>query len=144
MKAMQIRATSFRILFAVSVVAVLVWRAPWAGAQGDICSTPAPSLTSWWRLEGGANDTTGTNAGVVSGGVSFTTGQVGTGMVFDGVDDSVRIPGSPSLDVGAGPGLTIELWAKPTDPSFLQPILEWNREGAVGLYFWIAASGSGA
>jgi choice-of-anchor C domain-containing protein len=144
MKAMQIRATPFRILFAASVVALLVWRAPSADAQGDICSPPASGIRGWWPLQGGAGDIIGTNAGVISGLATFATGQVGDGMVFDGVNNNVRVPAEVSLNVGAGPGLTLELWAKPTDAGTLQPLLEWNNNGAIGTYLWIAASGNGA
>ena len=89
---------------------------------------------SWWTLNEGAADRVGTNSGELIGASFFGAGKVGQSLGFDGVDDEVDIPASPSLDVGAGAGFTLELWINPADISKEHPMVEWNnRHGTVGL-----------
>ena len=49
------------------------------------------------------------NHGTLVNGTGWGGGQAGGALVFDGVDDHVTIPNSPSLDL-AGTALTIEAW----------------------------------
>lgn len=55
------------------------------------CIPPPANLVSWWRAEGDANDTMGTNNGTLHNGTTFTTGKVGQGFSFDGIDDYIVI-----------------------------------------------------
>jgi hypothetical protein len=49
----------------------------------------------------------------------------------------VHVAAAGDLDVGAGPGLTIEGWINPADLSYLRPIVEWNDgAGGIGTHFW--------
>ncbi|MGA2867517.1 MAG: LamG-like jellyroll fold domain-containing protein, partial [Verrucomicrobiota bacterium] len=101
---------------------------------------PTPSgLVGWWAGEGNANDSTGANNGLLEGGMTFVTGEVGQAFNFNGDDADVRVTANPSLDVGLGAGFTIEAWIKPADLSALRPIVEWNSvTGFVpyGVHFW--------
>ena len=103
-------------------------------------------MTGWWALDGDAQDTVSGNDGTLLGSPTFIVGQVGPGMQFDGVNDRVRVPSSPSINVGAGVGFTLEAWINPADLSHLRPIAEWNS-GAIGAAFWTgvdtAAAGDG-
>ena len=103
-------------------------------------------ITGWWPLDGDAVDTLGGNSGVLAGTPTFMVGRVGPGMLFDGVDDSVRVASSSAINVGAGVGFTLEAWINPADLSHLRPIAEWNS-GAIGVAFWTgvdtAAAGDG-
>ena len=104
----------------------------------QVCAHPPLGLVSWWAAEGNANDSFGTNEGTLSGGVSFTAGEVGEAFLFDGASGYVSIPASSSLDVGSGQGLTIEGWIKPNQLSTLAPLVEWdNGAGGLGPVFWI-------
>ncbi|MGO8927272.1 MAG: hypothetical protein ACLQU3_10325, partial [Limisphaerales bacterium] len=47
------------------------------------CVPPPEGLVSWWPGEGNANDIVGTNNGTLSGGVTFTNGEVGLAFNFD-------------------------------------------------------------
>jgi hypothetical protein len=70
---------------------------------------PPAGLISWWRAEGNALDSVGTNHGVLTNGVTFATGQVGQTFTFDGTDDFVEVPDSTSLRPAS---VTIEAWVK--------------------------------
>src|ERR1019366_9359794 len=101
------------------------------------CAPPPSGLVSWWRAEGNGNDAAGTNTATLQGGLSFTNGQVGQCFQFNGVDASLRVPASSTLNVGAGGGLTIECWIDPVSVSAQMPIVEWNS-GTFGVMFWVA------
>jgi hypothetical protein len=81
------------------------------GSQGCL---PAPTgLVSWWQGQNNANDIIGTNNGTLQNGVGFTNGEVGQAFSFNGSNQCVRIPYSPSLGFTT---YTVETWIKPTGP----------------------------
>src|SRR5208282_1807859 len=79
-----------------------------------LCATVPAALISWWAGEGNAQDSLGANNGMLVNGATFGAGEVGQAFSFDGVSDYVKIPKSPSLDVGSE--LTIDFWMN-ADPS---------------------------
>ena len=86
-----------------------------------------PGIAGWWRGEGDATDSSlpeGGNNGSLIGRFNFPAGEVGQSfeledvgqpMEFAGTNNYVQVPQSPSLDVGAGGGLTVEGWINPTN-----------------------------
>lgn len=66
---------------------------------------------SWWKAEGNANDSVGTNHGTLQNGATFAPGVEGQAFKFDGVDDYVSVPNSSSLNFGTG-DFTVSFWAK--------------------------------
>src|ERR1035437_6588072 len=61
---------------------------------------PSPSgLVAWWPGEGNAHDITGTNNGVLEGGVAFAAGEVGQAFSFNGVSSMVTnvMPGLTNI-----------------------------------------------
>jgi concanavalin A-like lectin/glucanase superfamily protein/K319-like protein len=69
--------------------------------------TPAPSgLLGWWPADGNADDIQGGHNGTLMDDTTFTTGEVAQAFSFDGVDDSVSVPGT----WGGGPEATIDAW----------------------------------
>jgi YD repeat-containing protein len=74
-----------------------------------------PGLAAWFPGNGSANDVIGGRQGRLGGGTSFANGRVGGAFSFDGVNDSLRIPGDSGLDVGTGSGFSIELWVNSAD-----------------------------
>jgi len=81
---------------------------------GDVFVVPQPApmppgLISWWRAEGNALDSFGTNHGVLTNGAGFAAGQVGQTFSLDGVNDYVAVPDSASLRPAS---VTIEAWVK--------------------------------
>ena len=72
-------------------------------------SVDAPAgLVAWWRGEGDAHDSGGSNHGVLKGVTGFAEGKVGQAFSLDGATGYVEIPDAPSLWLTA---LTIEAWA---------------------------------
>ena len=95
---------------------------------GQTGCAPAPSgLVGWWAGEGNALDSTGVNDGVLEGNMAFVPGEVGLAFSLDGTTADVRVPASTSVDVGAGNGMTIELWLKPENVLTNQSVVEWNN-----------------
>ena len=122
---------SFAILVALAIVQVL-------HAQTTNC-VPAPSgLVSWWPAEGDASDLNGGHNGTLNGGVSFIQGMSGMSFQLDG-SGYIQIPASTDLDVGNGPGFTIEGWIAPDSVADQMPIVEWSDPTqALGAHFWIS------
>ena len=97
----------------------------------------------YWRLGetfgSTAADETGTNPGVYENGPTMglpgaIDGDTDGALGFDGVDDDVRIPASPSLDVGHQ--VTFEAWTKYAAGDGVGPILEYSLNGGMGMHFW--------
>ncbi len=104
------------------------------------CDPPPLGIVSWWPAEGNANDIIGTNNGILKGTINFGPGEVGQAFRYTTTNDGVRIPASPSLDVGTGSGFTIEAWINPSDLSQLRPIFEWNNgSGSFGVHFYLTS-----
>src|SRR5437016_9411593 len=86
-----------------------------AGSFGKChCVSPPSGLVSWWPGGGNANDIVGSNSGVLEGGVSFVTGEVGPAFSFNGVDGDVRVPNSSSLSFGQADSFSIDYWVSAT------------------------------
>ena len=64
-------------------------------SAAQTCVNPPSGLVSWWRAEGNALDSAGSNNGALSGGASFATGEVGQAFSFDGTGE-VAVPSSPA------------------------------------------------
>src|SRR5262245_12984484 len=106
---------------------------------------PVSGQVGWWPGNGNAADQVGTNAGILLGGVTFEAGEVGQAFSIHDGSDGVKIPAATSLDVGLGPGLTIEAWINPNDVSRRNPLVEWNRGGTTstewGAQLWLLQPG---
>ena len=97
-----------------------------------------PGIAGWWRGEGNANDSSdpekNDNNGTLIGRFNFPAGEVdqafefedqGNTYQFAGTNTYVQVPASPSLNVGAGGGFTVEGWINPTNLLRPQPLVEW-------------------
>jgi hypothetical protein len=110
---------------------------------------PAPAgIVAWWRGQSNALDSVDGNNGIISNTVAYgitnyvtyTNGEVGTGFHFN--SSFIKVPAASNLDLGVGPGLTVELWVKPTY-SQAEPFVEWNSgTGTQGVYLAYSAVGS--
>ncbi len=83
------------------------------------CVPVRQGLVSWWRAEGNAQDSRGTNHGTVMG-AGFVSGARGQAFSFDG-DDRVAVVDSQSLQIT--PSLSIEGWIN---------IRNWPRNNSFG------------
>ncbi len=71
------------------------------------CVPAPPGLVSWWQAEANGNDVVGTNNGTLMNGAGFAPGKVGQAFSFNGVNQYVSVPDSPSL---RPTNLTVEGW----------------------------------
>ncbi len=97
--------------------------------------------------EGNANDIVGTNNGIVEGTLGFIPGEVGQAFFFNTASADVKFPSSPSLNVGAGNGFTLEAWVNCSNSAVLNPVFEWNLgDGTTywGVHFYVGGGGPGA
>ncbi len=109
------------------------------------CTPPPAGIVAWWPGQGSAVDVIGTNNGVLDGTIGFATGEVGQAFRFNTTNADVKILASPSLNVGAGNGFTVEAWIYPSNVVNLGPLFEWNNGvGGWGVHFYVGAAGPGS
>jgi hypothetical protein len=117
-------------------------------SQSSSCVNPPAGLVGWWQGQNSCSDFLGLDNGVSQGNLAYTAGEVGNAFSLNGTDADVRVPASTTLNVGAGPGFSVEGWINPADLES-QPIVEWNNPNAYpsyGVHFWssvVAPWGSG-
>src|SRR2546425_2416326 len=75
------------------------------------CCRPPSGLVSWWPGEGNANDIVGSNSGNLVNGATFAPGVVGQAFSFNGVNQSLDLGNSPSLQVSHG-DFTVDAWVE--------------------------------
>lgn len=73
----------------------------------ESCDPPPSGIISWWPGDDNAEDIIGGNNGVLENGVTFAPGEVGQAFDFNGANQYVQIPDSPSLRPTS---LTLECW----------------------------------
>ena len=117
----------------------------------ETCVQPPPGIMAWWPLDETsgttAQDTIGTNPGVHVNGPVQATGNVGSALGFDGVNDYVTVPDSDLWAFGTN-DFTIELWANfdaPGGGTISHPgdIFIGNDEGPFVVNKWFFALGGG-
>jgi hypothetical protein len=89
------------------------------GADGCTAPTPGPAPApgvAYWKFDEGSGttavDSSGSgNTGTVNG-ATWTPGEIGSGLNFNGVNDYVSVPDASNLDNTSA--LTIAFWVKPT------------------------------
>jgi hypothetical protein len=118
-----------------------------AGSSGKCfttCINQPAGTVSWWRAEGDSRDHYGLNPGALINGASFNLGMVGQAFQFDGMNDYVLIPDSPTIDTSGS--FTLEGWIYPTwneDDSTWHNIMSKWGEGSEWLRsFSFLASGT--
>ncbi len=83
-----------------------------------------PGLVALWSGEGDGNDSADGHTATLTD-ITFTEGKVGQAFAFNGTSGWLKIPDSPTLDVGVGPGFTVTAWIKPTRVNGIYMGLEW-------------------
>lgn len=105
------------------------------------CVPPAEGIVGWWRGESNAVDSVQANHGVYYPGQqpTYVTGQVGKAFTT-GSGRYVVIRSPQGLDVGKGPGFTVETWINPTNTT-IGAIFGWGDSAAgVALDYFSLAS----
>ncbi len=72
-------------------------------------------LVSWWKADGDAQDSVGSNHGAMHGKADFTDGLFGKAFRLNG--GFVEVPDAPSLRFGPDSKFSVSLWAYRTDPA---------------------------
>jgi len=111
------------------------------GTDGGTGCPPAPAgIISWWHGEGDYTDAVGTNPGINLGGVTFATGAVGSGFLFNGMTSSyIEVADAASLRV-AGP-MTIDAWISPSVANSTGRIVDKITAGGANGYLFDVITG---
>lgn len=113
--------------------------------------TPAflSGIVSWWKGESNTLDSIGGNNGIPINALGYESGEVNTAFLLNGSSSYVLVQSAnPSLNVGIGPGMTIEGWINPIDVSNEHLLTEWERilgsgnGGDVGALFFMEPTGT--
>src|SRR5208337_2516517 len=92
-----------------------------------------PGAVSLWRGENDANDSIGANNPATVQDITFTPGQIGQAMVFNGSSSYIQYPASASLDVGTSiSGFTLDTWVYWATEEYLATLFEWNTGSGSG------------
>ncbi len=96
-------------------------------------TTTSNNPVGWWKMDEGSSSSTldssgNGNTGTLTGGVQWTTGKLGKGLSFDGVNDYVDAGQPTSLNVGTG-DLTVEIWIKIATGGTTPYVVISNRGG---------------
>ena len=100
-------------------------------AIADLCVSPPDGLVGWWPGNGSAQDIVTGNDGLLKGGASFETGKVRQAFSFNGIDSSVDIPQTASLNVNKQ--VSIEFWMKPAEENTMDNCCQ----GLVGTDYYV-------
>ncbi len=92
-----------------------------------------PNLISWWKFDGDANDSSGSNHGTVYG-ATWTTGQIDGALSFDGDGDFVDCGDIDEID--GTTNLTIAAWINTNSISVDKLISRKGQDGPP-YYFWV-------
>jgi subtilisin-like proprotein convertase family protein len=100
-----------------------------------------PGAVALWRGESNAVDSISGNNGILTNDISFAAGEVNSAFSM-GTNGFVFVPASPSLDVGPGPGFTIDGWVYPQNLSSPHPVVEWSQAGGLsaGMHFYVSST----
>jgi chitodextrinase len=123
-------------------------------ASGNVSLPSAPATVTTpagstgpvvaYAMNEGANttltDSSGnSNNGTLSGsGVTWTTGQFGNGLAFNGLSGLVTIPDSPTIDLSGS--FTLSAWIRPSALTGYQTILIKETTGGCG--YWLQTLGN--
>lgn len=102
---------------------ILIYKADAAGKQLASVATRVDGLVSYWRGDGDAKDSVGSNPGTFVNGPSYAPGKIGQSFQLNGSDQFVIVPNSPSLN--RTDALTLGAWVFPVE----LPIPSPGRDG---------------
>ena len=100
-------------------------------ANTDQCVAAPDGLVGWWPGNGNARDILAGNDGLSKGGSSFETGKVGQAFSFNGLDGSVDVPQTASLNLNNQ--VSIEFWMKPAEENTMEDCCQ----GLVGTDYYL-------
>ncbi len=99
-------------------------------------------LVALWSGDGDGSDSAGGNKMELTD-ISFVKGKVGQAFSFNGKSSSIKIPASQSLNVGAGDGVTIMAWIKPSNVKGFHPLFQWSDGNGLNFSIGLRPSENG-
>ncbi len=116
------------------------------GNTPKVLGASTSGLVGYWNFDENsgtvASDSSGNgNLGQLTNGASWTSGKIGSGVVFDGVDDRVLIGNPSALNFGTGQDFTISVWIKGLDTTQAQKIIS-KRSSSDGYQLRFNSPGS--
>jgi hypothetical protein len=91
------------------------------------CVQLPSGLVGWWLGDGNADDFLGANNGTVTGGLSFTNGNVGPAFTFNGIDSQISFGNTVgNFDTN---DFTVEFWIRTTATRLESVIEKWPTCG---------------
>ncbi|MCL7454513.1 MAG: PKD domain-containing protein [Anaerolineae bacterium] len=124
----QKRMTTFPVLALVIALLMVAGMVTVGAAEAQ---TTNAELSGWWRADGNAYDSAGSNDGTVYGNTTYTNGVYGQAFVFDGDGDYVEIPDAPSLNPAE---MTLSAWVNVGGGSSHRDIASKDGESAERQY----------
>ena len=113
--------------------------APSAQVSTTVQEPPVSGLVSHWRFDEGsgplAMDAADGNAGMLVNGPTWTTGQLGGALRFDGSNDYVQVADAANLDITSE--LTIAAWINPQSMGQGDQGRILDKAGADGTVGWV-------
>lgn len=104
------KSVSLLFLLTMTIFVQMIAISKVAAQTRPVCSPPPGDMVLWIAGDGNAADLIAQNNGTLRNGVGFAAGKVGPGFRFDGINDSILIPSTPSLNLNDH---TIETWVYP-------------------------------
>ena len=105
--------------------------------------TSNSGLVAAWAFNQGSGSTVANSAGTGNGGTisgaTWTTGQFGGALSFDGIDDLITVNDANSLDLTNG--MTLEAWVKPTALADFSTVVMKERTNGLS-YAMYASNGA--
>lgn len=134
------------VLKLAALASVIVSTITCATTAAPTCVSLSQGPAVWLQLDSNANDYVTGNSSVLGGGPAFVAGKVGNALSFDRIDDAVWVPASTSLDIGSGPGATVEMWLNVADVNAQMAVVEWSETNGsqLGLHLSTGVFGSGS
>jgi hypothetical protein len=130
--AMDEMTVYYRPLSALELQAIYIVGANGKCTPQPTCLPVAESMAGWWRGESNLLDSVNTNHGTSAGSVAYVNGVADKAAQLPG--SYVRVAGSPSVNIGAGSGLTFESWLNPSLQISTYALASWSgANGARGV-----------
>jgi hypothetical protein len=88
------------------------------GGGGGSTLQLGAGLIAYYKFEGNANDSAGTNHGSPVNGVTYSASRSGFGQAatFSGVNQYITVPHNAVMNIAAGGSLTVSLWVNTPNP----------------------------
>jgi hypothetical protein len=137
--------TKKRILISVVAICIVaisgltIWLSTKPVAQAAVIN-PHPGLVGWWRFDEGTGTIAGDSSGNENNGTlvgsplpSWMAGKFGDALLFDGSQNYVQVPNSPSIQYTGG-SVTLSAWIGPRDDGTYRDVI-MRKQNTYNFYY---------